>query len=170
MTFAGTQIDALSFAVLAFTTVQRLAELAIARRNTARLLAQGAVEIAPGHYPLIVGLHTAWLAGLWVLAPAIPISLPLLAVFAALQAARVWVLSTLGGRWTTRIIVLAGAPLVRTGPFRFVSHPNYLIVAGELAVLPLAFGLTGFASIFTVLNALMMAIRIPAETKALHSS
>ena len=123
----------LSIVILALVTLQRLGELVLAQRNTRRLLAQGAIEVGANHYPLIVGLHGAWLAGLWVLAWDRPVSLPWLAVFAVLQLLRVWVIATLGRRWTTRIIVLPGAPLVRRGPYRFLSHPNYVVVAAEIA-------------------------------------
>ena len=161
-------VHPLSLAVLGLVTLQRLAELALARRNTRRLLAQGGVEVAPGHYPAIVGLHAAWLAGLWLLAlPRAP-DLALLAVFVVLQIGRGWVLAALGSRWTTRIIVVPGAPLVRSGPYRLLSHPNYLIVAGEILVLPLAFGLPLFAVVFSGLNALVLWIRIQAEDAALR--
>lgn len=157
----------LSVVVLALVTVQRLGELMLSRRNTKRLIAQGAVEHAPGHYPLIVALHAAWLAGLWWLAWDRPVQWPWLVVFILLQAARVWVLATLGGRWTTRIIVLPGAPLVRKGPYRFLSHPNYAVVVAEILVLPLAFGLLLYGLAFSVLNAAVLSIRIRAEQKAL---
>jgi methyltransferase len=161
-------VHPLSLAVLALVTLQRLAELALARRNTRRLLAQGGVEIAPGHYPALVALHAAWLSGLWLLAlPRVP-DLALLAVFCVLQIGRGWVLAALGRRWTTRIIVVPGAPLVRSGPYRLLSHPNYLIVAGEILILPLAFGLPLFAVVFSVLNALVLWVRIQAEDAALH--
>jgi len=153
--------------LLAFVTVERLAELVLARRNTRALLAQGAVEHAPGHYPLIVLLHAAWLVGLWVFGWDQPVSPFWFAVFALLQAARIWVLMTLGPRWTTRIIVLPGAALVAKGPYRFVSHPNYLVVIGEIAVLPLCFGLTWFAILFSLANAAILTIRIRAESAAL---
>ena len=153
--------------ILAFVTLQRLAELVIARRNTAALLARGAYEVSPGHYPLIVAVHAGWLAALWWLAPGKPILWPLIAIFAVLQAGRVWVLATLGERWTTRIIILPGAPLVTGGPFRFLSHPNYTVVVAEIAILPLAFGLWQIALLFSVLNALVLFIRIRAEAKAL---
>lgn len=156
--------------ILALVTLQRLAELIIARRNTARLLARGAVEVAARHYPLIVAVHTLWLAVLWWLAPGQPIIWPLIALFLLLQLGRVWVLATLGSRWTTRIIVLPGEPLVTWGPFRLVRHPNYLVVVCEIAVLPLAFGLWKVALIFSVLNAGVLFIRIRAENRALASS
>ena len=84
-----------------------------------------------------------------------------------LQAARVWVIATLGRRWTTRILVLPRLPLVRTGPYRFMRHPNYVVVSAEIAVLPLAFGLVGYALVFSVLNAAALAVRIKAENAAL---
>jgi methyltransferase len=157
----------LSLAVLVLVTFQRLAELVLAQRNTRRLLADGAIEVAPGHYPAIVALHAAWLLGLWLLAlPKAP-DLYLLAVFGVLQIGRTWVIAALGARWTTRIIVMPGAPLVRSGPYRLLSHPNYLIVAGEILVLPLAFGLPVFALVFSGLNALVLWVRIQAEDAAL---
>jgi len=154
-------------ALLAFVTAERLAELWWARRNTRALLAKGAAEHAPGHYPLIVVLHALWLAGLWVLGWSSAVSPFWLLVFIVLQAGRVWVLATLGPRWTTRIIVLPGAPLVARGPYRFVSHPNYIVVAGEIAVLPLCLGLAWYALIFSLANAAILAIRIRAESAAL---
>ena len=157
----------LSISILALVTLQRLGELVLARRNTRRLMAQGAVEIGAAHYPLIVATHAAWLVGLWALAWDRPASLPWLAAFLILQALRVWVIATLGSRWTTRIVVLPSAPLVRRGPYRLLSHPNYMVVAAEIAVLPLAFGLGAFALLFSALNAAVLWIRIRAEGRAL---
>ena len=157
----------LSVLVLALVTLQRIGEMALARRNTARLRGQGAVEVGAGHYPLIVALHAAWLAGLWLLAWSMPLNIPLLCLFGALQVLRVWVLASLGWRWTTRVLVLPGRPLVRTGPFRWLRHPNYAVVAAEIAVLPLAFGLVCYALVFSALNAAILAIRIKAENKAI---
>jgi methyltransferase len=158
----------LSAAVLAFVSVQRMAEPAIARRNTRLLLARGAVEVGRGHYPVMVSLHAAWLSGLWLLAPARDPNLLLLTVFGLLQAARIWLLLVLGARWTTRIIVLPSAPLVRSGPYRFLRHPNYWIVAAEILVLPLVFGLPAFAVAFSLLNAFLLRVRIRAEDAALR--
>ncbi len=159
-----------AIAILCFVTLQRLAELLYSRRNTARLLAQGAHEAAPGHYPLMIALHATWLAGLWWLAPGQPIDGLWLAVFAVAQAFRLWVLATLGGRWTTRIIVLAGAPLIASGPYRLLRHPNYAVVIAEIASLPLAFGLTGYALAFSLLNAIVLVVRIRAENGALAAA
>lgn len=159
----------LSIVILAFVTAQRLGELVLAQRNTRRLLARGAVEVGAEHYPLIVGLHAAWLGGLWLLAWDRPVHLLGLAAYALLQALRTWTLASLGERWTTRIIVAPGEPLVRRGPYRYVSHPNYLIVVAEIAVLPLMFGLPLYALIFSLLNASLLWIRVGAENAALRS-
>jgi methyltransferase len=160
----------LSVVVLALVTLQRLGELVLARRNTTRLMAQGAIEVGAAHYPLIVALHAAWLGGLWLLAYDAAPSLRWLIAFLVLQALRLWVLASLGPRWTTRIIVLPGAPLVRRGPYRFLSHPNYAVVAAEIAVLPLAFGLVWYAAVFSVINALVLVLRISTENEALAAA
>ena len=157
-----------AIALLLFVTAQRLAELILARRNTARLLARGAVEIAPEHYPLIVLLHAAWLAALWWYGSSQSVSVPWLVVYIALQALRVWILASLGERWTTRIISLPGAQLVRRGPYRFMRHPNYTLVVAEIAVLPMVLHLPWIAVVFSLLNALVLTIRIRAEERALR--
>ncbi|MEO6114074.1 MAG: isoprenylcysteine carboxylmethyltransferase family protein [Sphingomicrobium sp.] len=154
-------------ALLAFVTFQRLIELPVARRNTARLLAAGGHEVAAGHYPLLVALHGAWLISLWWLAPLRPIHLPFLALFFVVELGRIWVLRTLGPRWTTRIIVVPGEKLVARGPYKYVNHPNYLVVIAEIAVLPLVFGLWQLAILFSLINAAVLAIRIRAENRAL---
>ncbi|NAZ36025.1 isoprenylcysteine carboxyl methyltransferase family protein [Rubellimicrobium sp. CFH 75288] len=154
--------------VLALVTLQRLGELVLAQANTRALLARGAYEVAPGHYPLIVAVHAGWLVALWLLAPGQPVMWFWLGLFVVLQALRIWVIATLGRRWTTRIIVLPGAPLVTGGPFRWLRHPNYAVVAAEIAVLPLAFGLVWVAMLFSLLNALVLAVRIRAEDAALR--
>ena len=156
--------------LLALVTAERLGELWLARRNTAALIAGGAVEHAPAHYPLIVLLHAAWLAGLWLLAWSSPINTFWLVVFLLLQVLRVWVLATLGPRWTTRIIVQPGASLVARGPYKWLSHPNYVVVVGEIAVLPLALGLPWYALAFSLANAAVLTIRIRAENAALAAS
>jgi methyltransferase len=156
-------------AILGLVTLQRLLEMRLAERHSRKLLAEGAVEHGREHYPIIVALHAAWLAALWWWAPGRTISIPLLVLFAVLQIGRVWVIRSLGDRWTTRIIVKPGAPLVRRGPYRFVNHPNYLIVAAEIAVLPLVFGLWQLAVLFSALNAIVLTVRIRAENRALAS-
>jgi methyltransferase len=147
---------------------QRLAEVAWARRNERRLRAAGAIEVGAGHYPLFFLLHGGWLLALAVLVPADAlVSWPLLLLFALLQLARLWVIASLGPFWTTRVLTLPGAPLIRRGPYRWLRHPNYLIVAGEIAVLPLAFGAWEIAVIFSVANAALLAHRIRVEQEAL---
>ena len=159
----------MSYAVLllAFVTLQRLGELVVARRNTRRLLARGAREVAPEHYPLIVALHAAWLVGLWVVGYDEPVDALWLGAYALLQGLRSWVLGSLGDRWTTRILVVPGETLVRRGPYRFIPHPNYAVVVGEIAVLPLVLGLEWYALAFSVLNAAVLFVRIRAENRAL---
>ena len=153
--------------ILALVTLQRVGELGLAHHNTRRLLARGAVELSPRHYPLIVAVHAAWLISLWIFGRHQPVNATALVAYIALQGFRCWVLWTLGARWTTRIIVLPGEPLVSAGPYRFLSHPNYAVVAAEIAVLPLALYLPFLAMLFTVLNAAVLAIRIRAENRAL---
>lgn len=158
----------LAYAIMAFVTLQRLSELVIARANTRTLIAQGAVEYGRSHYPVMVLLHGSWLVVLWAMVGGRPVNMLLLAIFAVLQALRIWVLFTLGRRWTTRIIVLPGKPLVLGGPFRFLRHPNYTVVTAEIAVLPLVFGLVWVAVLFTMLNAAMLWVRIRAENAVLY--
>lgn len=159
-----------SILILALVTVERLGELVIARRNTARLLERGAVESGARHHPLFLTLHAAWLAGLWVLAWDRPVVLGWLAVYLALQILRAWTLVSLGERWTTRILTLPGEPLIRHGPYRFTAHPTYLVIVGEIAVLPVAFGLPFYALVFSLLNASLLAVRIAAEEEALREA
>jgi methyltransferase len=153
--------------ILALVTLQRAGELMLARRNTHRLMARGAVELASGHYPLVVAMHAGWLISLWLFGRDQPVNAIALAAYLALQGLRGWVFWTLGARWTTRIIVLPGEPLVSAGPYRYLSHPNYAVVAGEIAVLPLVLHLPWIATIFTLLNTGVLAIRIRAENRAL---
>jgi len=154
--------------LLFLVTLERLAELALARRNTRALLANGAFEAAPEHYPAIVLLHAAWLASLWLYGWDRPVNALWLGFFLALQALRVWTLATLGRRWTTRIIVVPGGSLVARGPYRFFAHPNYAVVVGEIAVLPLCLGLPWLALLFSIANAAILSIRIRAENAALR--
>jgi len=156
--------------ILLLVTLQRLGELVLSRYNTSRLLARGAVEVGASHYPLIVLVHTAWLIALWIWGRDQDVMFPALAGFIVLQGLRCWILATLGPRWTTRIIVLPGEPLVASGPYKYLSHPNYAVVAGEIALLPLALHLPLLALIFTGLNAAVLAIRIRAEAYALSAT
>ncbi|MEM8850163.1 MAG: isoprenylcysteine carboxylmethyltransferase family protein [Pseudomonadota bacterium] len=155
-----------SLLFLGFLVAQRLGELILAKANTARLLARGAVEVGAGHYPVIVALHTAWIAAMAIFGWTQPVQMGWLAVFALLQVLRLWILASLGRRWTTRIIVL-DQPLVKAGPFRYLRHPNYTLVVAEIAVAPLVLGLVWVALVFSGLNALVLAWRIRVEDRAL---
>jgi methyltransferase len=158
-----------AIALLAFVTLQRLTELVIAQRNTRRLLANGAEEIGAGHYPLLVLLHCAWLASLWALAfsDRTTIWWPAVIGYAVAEVARVWTMASLGRFWTTRIIVPRETPVVRRGPYRVLRHPNYWVVAFEIALLPLALGSWPLALLFSLLNAAVLAWRIRIEEATL---
>ena len=154
-------------ALLAFLTAQRIAELWWVRQNERRLFAAGGVEYGRAHLPLMVLLHAVWIVGMWVLAYDRPVNLFFLTLVVLLQIARFWVLISLGRRWTIRIIVVPGERLVARGPYRFLRHPNYAVVTGEIAAVPLAIGLPVYALVFSILNAAVLAIRVPAEDAAL---
>ena len=155
--------------LVGLVVLQRLSEMFYARRNTQRLLAQGAEEVGAGHYPLIVGLHVAWLVSILLhVPPETPVSWPFLAVFLFLQALRAWVLISLGRFWTTRIITLPGTPLVHDGLYRYVRHPNYMIVVAEFAVLPLIFGAWEIALIYSFFNLVLTGHRIRIENLTLE--
>jgi methyltransferase len=155
--------------LLAFLTVQRLAELGWAKRNESQLLAAGGVEYGRRHLPLVILFHAGWMTGLWLLAYDHSVEPDFLVAFIILQLLRLWVLLTLGRRWTIRVIVVPGERLVGRGPYRFFRHPNYAIVSGEIAVVPLALGLPIYALVFSILNAVVLAVRIPAENAALSA-
>ena len=157
----------LASVILALVTLQRLGELVLSRRNTERLLARGAIEVGARHYPLLVLVHAGWLVALWIWGRNQDVNLTAFVAFLALQGLRLWILAALGPRWTTRIIVLPGAPLVASGPYRYFPHPNYAVVVGEIALLPLALHLPVLALLFTVLNLAVLAIRIRTESRAL---
>ena len=153
--------------LVAFLIAQRLAELGLAQWNTARLRAAGGIEFGAAHYPLMVSLHASWLTGLWMFGHDRSVDPVWLAVFIALQAIRVWVIASLGWRWTTRVIVMPGAAPIARGPYRWLRHPNYAVVVAEIAVVPMALGLLLFALVFSLANAAMLAYRIRVENQAL---
>ncbi len=155
--------------LLSFVTLQRLSELLIARRNTAALLAKGGVEIGAAHYPVMVLLHASWLAGLWYWGRNAEVQLLPLTIYVLLQVFRFWILRTLGRRWTTRIITIPNEVLVAAGPFKYMRHPNYALVALEVPILPLALGLYGFAALYCMFNLAMLAWRISVEEQALKA-
>lgn len=156
-----------SLALLVFVTLQRAGELAWGRSNERALRARGAIEVGAGHYPVMVMLHSSWLLWLWIDGWDRPLLWPWLLIYLALQVARGWVLSTLGRRWTTRVLFMPGETLVKRGPFRLIPHPNYAVVALEMPVLPLAFGLWGTALVFGLANLAMLTWRIGVEERAL---
>lgn len=154
---------------VALVAAQRLVELAVSARNTRRLLAQGATEHGARHYPLLVLLHASWLASLLLAVPAERmVWWPAALLYLALQPVRLWAMLSLGGRWTTRVLILPGAPLVRRGPYRYLRHPNYAVVAAEIAILPAAFGAWALAVAFSLLNGLLLWWRIRTEDAALR--
>ena len=157
-------------ALLGFLTLQRIAELWWAKENERRLFAAGGVEYGRSHLLLIVFFHAAWLIGMWALAYDRPVKPLFLALVVILQIGRLWVLATLGHRWTIRIIVVPGEKLVARGPYRWLRHPNYAVVTGDVAAAPLALGLPLYALVFSILNAAVLAIRIPAENAALAAA
>lgn len=153
--------------------LERVAELAVSRRNAAWSLARGGVESGRGHYPFMVVLHTGLLAGalaeVWVRRPdAAPVlAWSMLVLVAASQALRWWCIATLGRQWNTRVIVVPGAPRVTGGPYRRLPHPNYVAVVVEGFALPLVHSAWITAAAFTALNGFLLAVRIRAEDAAL---
>lgn len=154
--------------IVALIVLQRLAELVYSRRNIGRLMAGGGVVVAEPAYPWIVAVHAAWLAALAFAIPAdAPVQVPLLLLYIAILGFRVWVMASLGGYWCTRIVTVPGAPLVRKGPYRFLRHPNYAVVAAEIFVAPLIFDAWLIAIVFSVLNAGVLWLRIEREDSVL---
>ena len=158
--------------ILAFV-VERLIEVRVSNRNAQTSFAQGGVEYGKGHYPAMVVLHTLFLIAcplevLWLNREFQPIVGGIaLAVCVATQLLRWWVITTLGWRWNTRVIVVQGLAPITEGPFRYLSHPNYLAVIVELIALPMVHNAWSTAGIFTFLNAILLSVRIPIENQAL---
>ena len=154
--------------IVGAVALQRLAELILARRNTRRLIADGAVQVAGDIYPALVILHLAWLGAMLALVPpATPPDWGVLAVYVALQGVRLWTMASLGRFWTTRLIAVPHAPVVRTGPYRYVRHPNYLIVAAEIFLLPAVFNAWAICIAFSIVNAALLSQRIRLEERTL---
>ncbi len=160
-------------AVVALVALERVAELVVSNRNAARALAAGGRETGRGHYPVMVVLHTGFLGAMlveaWVRRPDVGPALAggMLALAVAAQGLRWACIATLGPRWNTRVIVVPGLPPVRSGPYRVLSHPNYVAVVVEGVALPLVHACWITAVTFTVLNALLLAVRIRVENAAL---
>lgn len=158
----------LQLIILGLVSAERIGELLVSRANTARLLAKGGREVGANHYPLIVSVHVVWMVGLWWWAPHNPVNWVFLALYLVLQGFRAWILGTLGRRWTTRVVVVPGETLVARGPYKYLNHPNYVLIVCEIACLPLVFGLWEFALIFSVLNGILLWWRIRVENAALE--
>jgi methyltransferase len=164
--------DGLLGLAVGLVTLQRLVELLLSRRNERLLRARGAVERGRGHHPLIVALHALWLLSTLVegilRGPELPALWPVpLALFLLVQPLRYWAIFTLGGYWNTRILVVPGTKLVRRGPYRYLKHPNYVVVAVEILTFPLIFGAWITALVFSILNAALLYVRIREENRAL---
>ena len=167
----------LAYTALVFLiALQRLGELAVSKGNERRLRARGATEAGAGHYPVMVGLHTAFLvasvAEVWLLGrPFVPLlAAAMLVLLVAASCLRLWVIRSLAGRWTTRVLCLPGEPPISTGPYRWVRHPNYLAVALEIVALPLVHGAWATAALFTAANVLLLRHRIRCEEGALSET
>jgi methyltransferase len=155
-----------------FLVVQRLAEVKIAKKNEETLRTKGAVEAGGSHYKWMVMMHVSFFIALFLEVIVFGASSPNwwivpFVLFLAAQIVRVWAITSLGVYWNTKIILLPGAKVVAKGPYRFIRHPNYLVVSLELLVIPLIFGAYITAILFTLLNILMLRVRIPEEEKAL---
>ncbi len=162
----------MAWLILTFIICQRLGELIWASRNTKRLLALGAVESSPKHYRWIVLLHTTWIATIALslaLKPSAGVDPWFLGFFVLLTCFRAWILWTLGSFFTTKIISLPGAPLKKSGPYRFLKHPNYLLVSFEIVIVPLIFGFWQIALVWGLTNIAVLYHRIRAEDVALLS-
>jgi methyltransferase len=159
--------------LVVLVTIGRVIELRIAARNRRALLARGGVEVAPGHYRWMVLQHTAFLVccplEVWLLGrPFLPaLGIPMLLLVVLATGLRYWVITTLDGRWTTRIVVLPGSSPVTGGPYKFLRHPNYLAVITEILALPLVHTAWITAVVFSIFNALILRVRIRAEEEAL---
>ncbi len=159
-------------AAVTVVAAQRLIELRISRRHERALRSRGGAEHGAGHYPVMVGIHTAWLAGStvegWRRGPASrAVALPALVTFIAMQPLRWWIIRSLGDRWTTRVFTVPGEPRLAAGPYRRVRHPNYAVVAVEIATLPLALGAPRTALIGSLADAALLRHRIRVEDRAL---
>ena len=163
-------VETLLVLAVVLVALQRLLELGLSRRHERLLRARGAVERGEGHYPMMVALHVLWLLSTLVeaLLRGAPALWPVpLALFLLVQPLRYWAIFALGEYWNTRILVVPGAKLVRRGPYRYLRHPNYVVVVVEILTLPLIFGAWITALVFSLLNATLLSARIREENRAL---
>lgn len=159
--------------IVGFVIVQRIVELFVARNNERWIRGQGGYEVGARHYPYMVGIHVGFFLSLifefLMFERELPSLWPVLfIIFVGLQIMRVWVIASLGRFWNTKILVLPGAHVVKKGPFRFLRHPNYVVVSLEILVIPLMFGAYFTALIFALLNLIILCVRIPMEEAALR--
>ena len=163
----------LFFILISLVIIQRLVEVAIAKRNEKRMLAKGAYEVGASHYPIMVTMHVCFFVSLIAevlvferaISPLFPV---FLVIFIFVQLLRVWCLTSLGSFWNTKIIILPDANVVKSGPYTFMRHPNYVVVCIEIVLLPFMFQAYFTAIAFTLLNLAMLSVRIPTEEKALR--
>lgn len=169
-----TTTQTLYVVLIALVAFERLVELVITKRNISRMLARGGIELGRGHYPVMVVLHTAFLVlapleVFWLDRAFLPwLGWPMLALLAATMIVRYWAIVSLGDRWATRVVVVPGEAAVRRGPYRFLKHPNYLVVVIEILALPLVHTAWLTAVTFTLGNALLLRTRIRVEEEALR--
>ena len=157
---------------ISFVILLRIAEIFVARRNEKWMLQNGAVEYGKRHYPFIVALHSLFFVSLIVeysMQQTPSFSLAILLAYLLLIAFKVWVIASLGKFWNTKIFRIQNAPLITKGLYKYIKHPNYLIVVAEIALIPLIFHLYYTAVVFTLLNAIMLTVRIREENLALRS-
>lgn len=148
----------------------RIGELLLARRNERWLLRHEAIESGQGHYPLIILLHVLFFVSLiaeYRIVKPVSYSPILLLLFFVLLALKIWSVLSLGRFWTTKIYHIPGRPLIKKGLYQYVKHPNYILVIAEIAVIPLIFHLYYTAIMFSILNGIMLTVRIKEENKAL---
>lgn len=156
--------------ILGLVAAQRISELILARRNQRWALEHGGILIQESHYWMFFVLHIGWFlaTAMFSNGPQPWFTLGIVS-YMLLQILRYWIISSLGKRWNTKIIVFRDAPLIQNGPFRWFRHPNYIVVALELALVPMMVGAWQVAVVATVLNAgLLLGLRIPAEERALR--
>jgi methyltransferase len=165
-------VAALLILAVSLVAAQRLLELVLARHNERLARAKGAVEGGRAHYPFVVALHSLWLVSTLVegilRGPELPVLWPVpLALFLLVQPLRYWAIFSLGESWNTKILVVPGTKPIRRGPYRYLNHPNYVVVVVEILAFPLVFGAWISALVFTALNAALLYVRIREENRAL---
>jgi methyltransferase len=164
------------FGLLVVICFERLAELVVSQRHASQSLGSGGVESGQGHFPVMVALHAALLAGCWIEPIALhrtfipALGWPMFALVILANSLRWWCIAALGPRWSARVIVMPGLPLVRTGPYRYLSHPNYVAVIVEGAALPLMGSAWITAGTFTAANLALLTVRIRCESRALAAA